>query len=176
MRSDATAYLRSVDRKSCTSMSFIYVWRQSLTWCTCCGFVSPPHGFYFFSGLGGFGRNKGILGFLGGALACVPLNYRILSLAKFGSATTAATVTITPGGHLAVWLASVALGLAGAFADLAVPTPTLTLPKRIAGVRVPPFHVDDNFVVPIFSAYACTKIFAWVQWPLDLQLASFVIA
>jgi len=64
--------------------------------------------------------------------------------------------------------------VAGAFADLAVPTPTLTLPKRVRGVRVPPFHVDDNFVVPIFAGYACKKIFEALQWSADLDLANFL--
>ena len=72
-------------------------------------------------------------------------------------------------------LASLALGVAGAFADLAVPTPTLTLPKRVCGIRVPPFHVDDNFVVPLFSGYACKKIFEALSWSPDLELGSFLI-
>lgn len=118
-----------------------------------------------FSGLGGFGRNKGILGFLGGAIACVPMNYRLLSLAKFGHSVTRTNILA----------ASFALGMAGAFADLAVPTPTLTLPKRIRGVRVPPFHVDDNFVVPVFAGYACKKIFEALHWSSDLQLAKLLV-
>mmetsp|Transcript_18648 Transcript_18648/g.46156 ORF Transcript_18648/g.46156 Transcript_18648/m.46156 type:complete len:401 (+) Transcript_18648:66-1268(+) len=117
------------------------------------------------NGLGGFGRNKGMLGFLGGAIACVPMNYRLLSLAKFGHAVTRTNLLT----------ASFALGLAGAFADLAVPTPTLTLPKRIRGVRVPPFHVDDNLVVPVFAGYACKKIFEALQWSADLDLAKFLV-
>jgi dolichol kinase len=121
------------------------------------------------NGLGGFGRNKGILGFLGGAVFCVPFNYRVLSLAKFGAANT---VPVTRTELLA---ASFALGIAGAFADLAVPTPAVTLPKKILGVRVPPFHLDDNFVVPIVSGFAATKIFAAAGWPANLQLARFMI-
>jgi hypothetical protein len=117
------------------------------------------------SGLGGFGRNKGILGFIGGALACVPMNYRLLSLAKFSETITRQNLVI----------ASLAIGFAGAFADLAVPTPTLTLPKRVCGVRVPPFHVDDNCVVPIFSGYACGKIFEAMKWSSDLQLGKFLL-
>jgi len=117
------------------------------------------------NGLGGFGRNKGILGFLGGAVACVPMNYRLLSMAKFGHSVTRTNLLA----------ASFALGLAGAFADLAVPTPTLTLPKRIRGVRVPPFHVDDNLVVPVFAGYACKKIFEALQWSPDLDLAKFLV-
>jgi dolichol kinase len=120
------------------------------------------------NGLGGFGRNKGFLGFLGGAVFCVPFNYRVLSLAKFG----ASAVPVTQRALLA---ASFALGLAGAFADLAVPTPAMTLPKKILGVRVPPFHLDDNFVVPIVSGFAATKIFAAAGWPANLQLARFMI-
>jgi len=117
------------------------------------------------NGLGGFGRNKGILGFLGGAIACVPMNYRLLSLAKFGHQVSRANLLT----------ASFALGVAGAFADLAVPTPTLTLPKRVRGVRVPPFHVDDNFVVPVFAGYACKKIFEALKWSPDLELAEFLL-
>ena len=118
-----------------------------------------------FSGLGGIGRNKGLLGFIGGALACVPMNYRLLSKAQFG----------TPVLPSALWTASLLLGFAGAFADLAVPTPTLTLPKKLLGIRVPPFHVDDNFVVPIFSAMACQYIFQFVGFEPDLALAKFLI-
>jgi dolichol kinase len=121
------------------------------------------------NGLGGFGRNKGFLGFLGGAVFCVPFNYRVLFLAKFGAANT------VPVTQTALLAASFALGLAGAFADLAVPTPAVTLPKKILGVRVPPFHLDDNFVVPIVSGFAATKIFAVMGWPANLQLARFMI-
>eukprot|EP00590_Aulacoseira_subarctica_P009884 CAMPEP_0172414542 /NCGR_PEP_ID=MMETSP1064-20121228/1195_1 /TAXON_ID=202472 /ORGANISM="Aulacoseira subarctica , Strain CCAP 1002/5" /LENGTH=373 /DNA_ID=CAMNT_0013151263 /DNA_START=332 /DNA_END=1453 /DNA_ORIENTATION=- len=119
------------------------------------------------NGLGGFGRNKGILGFLGGALFCVPFNYRMLSIAKWGAEGV-------PGGRNAVLIASLALGVAGAFSDLAVPTPALTMPKTILGVPVPPFHVDDNFVVPIFSAFACTKIFDALGWSQELELGKFL--
>eukprot|EP00591_Stephanopyxis_turris_P009283 CAMPEP_0195511678 /NCGR_PEP_ID=MMETSP0794_2-20130614/3917_1 /TAXON_ID=515487 /ORGANISM="Stephanopyxis turris, Strain CCMP 815" /LENGTH=388 /DNA_ID=CAMNT_0040639329 /DNA_START=149 /DNA_END=1312 /DNA_ORIENTATION=+ len=105
-------------------------------------------------GLGGLGRNKGILGFLGGALFCFPFNYRMLSIAKWGAEGI-------PGGRQSLILASLSLGLAGALADLAVPTPAVCMPKTVLGVPVPPFHIDDNFVVPILSGYACTKIFTW---------------
>lgn len=115
--------------------------------------------------MGGFGRNKGILGFIGGGLACVPMNYRLLSIAKFGQ----------PVSSTAVWFAAFALGFAGAFADLAVPTPALTLPKRVLGVRVPPLHVDDNVVVPIVSGFACTRVFRLLNWPADLALAKFLV-
>ena len=99
-------------------------------------------------------------------MACVPMNYVLLSKAQFG-----ATVPSTS----AIWIASLALGVAGAFADLAVPTPTLTLPKKVFGVRVPPFHVDDNVVVPVFSGYACKKVFQCLAFPSDLSLAKFLI-
>jgi dolichol kinase len=120
------------------------------------------------SGLYGFGRNKGFLGFLGGALFCFPFNYRVLGLAKFPGG-------VIPGGRRAVVYASLALGFAGAFADLAVPTPAVTLPHKVLGVPVPPFHVDDNFVVPIVSGYACTKVFSALGWPADLELARYVV-
>jgi dolichol kinase len=71
--------------------------------------------------------------------------------------------------------ASLAFGLAGAFADLAVPTPALTLPKRIMGRRVPPFHVDDNFVVPVFSGLICTEVFKYLGWCLDLEFAKYLV-
>lgn len=119
------------------------------------------------NGLGGIGRNKGILGFLGGALFCFPFNYRMLKIAKWG-------VNGVPGGETALITASLLLGLAGAFADLAVPTPALTMPKRVLGMPVPPFHVDDNFVVPIFSGFACTKIFRLVGWDDGLELAKHI--
>ena len=92
----------------------------------------------------------------------------MLSIAKFGA-------NGVPGGKSAIVFASLALGCAGALADLAVPTPALTLPKKIFGVPVPPFHVDDNFVVPIVSGYACTKTFQYLGWPSDLQLAKFIL-
>ena len=114
-------------------------------------------------GLGGIGRNKGVLGFLGGALFCFPYNYRVLSLAKWAGGAI-------PGGKQSLLIASLALGVAGAFADLAVPTPAVVMPNKILGVKVPPFHIDDNFVVPIFSGWACTKIFGLLGWPLDLEL------
>jgi len=120
------------------------------------------------NGLGGIGRNKGILGFLGGALFCFPFNYRVFKIAKWGTVGT-------PGGEMAVISASLLLGLAGAFADLAVPTPALTMPKKVLGIPVPPFHVDDNFVVPIFSGWACTKIFEMVGWDDGLKLAKHII-
>ena len=120
------------------------------------------------NGLGGFGRNKGVLGFLGGALFCVPFNFLILSSAKWSLI----------GLSRPVWKellgASFALGVAGAFADLAVPTPALTMPDKILGIKVPPFHVDDNFVVPIFSAYACREIFNVLGWN-NLALRTFLM-
>lgn len=133
--------------------SFLYIFSPSLS--------------SFFSGLGGFGRNKGILGFLGGGLFCFPFNYRILSLAKFGAEGV-------PGGRTALVVASLALGFAASFADLAVPTPAWTLPKKICGIRVPPFHLDDNFVVPIVSGYACTQVFKAMGWEKNLDLATLI--
>lgn len=120
------------------------------------------------NGMGGFGRNKGVLGFLGGALFCFPFNFRVFKIAKWGAKGI-------PGGNMAVVYVSLLLGLAGAFADLAVPTPALTMPKKVMGVPVPPFHVDDNFVVPIFSGWACTKIFEIVGWSDGLELAKHII-
>mmetsp|Transcript_24848 Transcript_24848/g.69115 ORF Transcript_24848/g.69115 Transcript_24848/m.69115 type:complete len:84 (-) Transcript_24848:179-430(-) len=81
---------------------------------------------------------------------------------------------MVPAGRSALLLASVALGVAGAFADLAVPTPTLTLPSKVCGIRVPPFHVDDNFVVPVVSGYACDKVFGALGWAVSSELAPFL--
>lgn len=121
------------------------------------------------NGFFGLGRNKGILGFLGGAVSCVPLNYRLLSLAVVKNATE----KISKPTVLAI---SFALGLAGAFADLMVPTPAWTLPKTVCGVRVPPFHLDDNIVVPILSGWACVKILTAASIaPADLTLAKYLV-
>mmetsp|Transcript_43224 Transcript_43224/g.84913 ORF Transcript_43224/g.84913 Transcript_43224/m.84913 type:complete len:396 (+) Transcript_43224:143-1330(+) len=115
------------------------------------------------NGLGGLGRNKGILGFLGGALFCIPFNYEMLSVATW------------PGGvpSIAVRLAASALiGTAGSFADLSVPTPAITMPPRICGIRMLPFHIDDNFVVPIVSAFGAAKVFDHLG--MDFKLARFI--
>lgn len=127
------------------------------------------------NGLGGFGRNKGVLGFLGGALFCFPFNYRVLSIARY-FLDDASVGSKLPGGNFAVVAASLALGFAGAFADLAVPTPAVVLPKKVWGVPVPPLHIDDNFVVPIVSAWACEKVFATLHWKKDaVRLATFML-
>ena len=123
----------------------------------------------FFSQLLGLGRNKGILGFLGGALACVPINYRILSLAKVGG-----TMRL-PGGRVSILLASVILGMAGSLADLAVPTPALVMPKEIGSVPVPPLHLDDNFVVPLVSGLVGTWMVQAMAWQTNLQLSPFLL-
>lgn len=117
------------------------------------------------NGFYGLGRNKGILGFLGGAVSCVPLNYRLLSLA---------TKTL-PIARQTVFLASLALGMAGAFADLIVPTPALTLPKKVWGVEVPPFHLDDNIVVPVVSGWACVFILKYAGLPTNIALAKYLV-
>mmetsp|Transcript_36996 Transcript_36996/g.44579 ORF Transcript_36996/g.44579 Transcript_36996/m.44579 type:complete len:426 (+) Transcript_36996:103-1380(+) len=118
------------------------------------------------NGFLGIGRNKGILGFLGGALFCLPLNYRMLSLAKFG------TDAVSPSKRT-ILSASLALGFFGAFADLVVPSPALTMPEKVCGIPVPRFHVDDNVVVPYFSGFACTKLFEALNW--SVELSRFVI-
>jgi len=127
------------------------------------------------NGLGGFGRNKGVLGFLGGALFCFPFNYRVLSIARYLNTATG-SVGRLPGGIPAIVAASLALGFAGAFADLAVPTPAVVLPKKVCGVPVPPLHIDDNFVVPIVSAWACEQVFAALHWQKEaVQLGTFLL-
>mmetsp|Transcript_9656 Transcript_9656/g.18126 ORF Transcript_9656/g.18126 Transcript_9656/m.18126 type:complete len:462 (+) Transcript_9656:111-1496(+) len=120
------------------------------------------------NGFFGIGRNKGFLGFLGGALACLPMNYRILSLATMHTGH----IGVTSPASIA--MASVLLGLAGSFADLCVPTPALTMPKEVCGVPMLPFHVDDNVVVPIFSGFMCTKIFEYLQWIEPVTLTKFL--
>ncbi len=127
-------------------------------------------------GFFGIGRNKGLLGFVGGALCCVPLNYRLISLALAKQSATAAAHTIAKPTVLAI---SLALGAAGALADLMVPTPALTLPKKVCGVSVPPFHLDDNVVVPVLSGWACVHIFRMAGIaipPAELKLAKYLIA
>lgn len=120
------------------------------------------------NGFFGIGRNKGFLGFLGGAMACLPLNYRILSLA------TIPTCGDGVKSPVSIAVASILLGLAGSFADLCVPTPALTMPKELCGVPMLPFHVDDNVVVPIFSGFMCTKIFEYLNWIEPTILSKFL--
>lgn len=127
------------------------------------------------NGCFGIGRNKGLLGFVGGAISCVPLNYRLLSLAFAKKSAGVAAQAIAKPTVLAI---SLALGAAGAFADLIVPTPSLTLPKTVCGVRVPPFHVDDNFVVPVLSGWAAVHIFRMAGIPIppaELTLAKYLV-
>jgi len=119
------------------------------------------------NGFFGIGRNKGVLGFLGGALVCLPFNFYVLSIAKFSTALSPTRASIAA--------ASLVLGLAGAFADLCVPTPALCMPKTICGVPMLPFHVDDNVVVPIFSGFACTKLFQHLGWSAGVDLAKFIV-
>jgi len=121
-----------------------------------------------------------LLGFLGGALFCFPFNFLALSKATYFGKTTVDGISkvvpvAVPGGRQAIAIASIALGLAGAFADLCVPTPAITMPKKICGVGMPPFHVDDNIVVPIFSAFACTKIFASLGWTSGVELSKLIV-
>mmetsp|Transcript_9483 Transcript_9483/g.14307 ORF Transcript_9483/g.14307 Transcript_9483/m.14307 type:complete len:449 (+) Transcript_9483:199-1545(+) len=120
------------------------------------------------NGFFGIGRNKGLLGFLGGALTCLPFNYYLLSIAKIHAASNPVT-------RASILTASIALGVAGSFADLCVPTPALTMPKKICGVPMLPFHVDDNVVVPIFSGWACTKIFDYLGWVQGVHLAKLLV-
>jgi len=110
-------------------------------------------------GFYGMGRNKGMLGFLMGAIFCVPFNYHILSLAQHGSMTSNIFASATSSAKL-IALISLILGLAGAFADLCVPSPALIIP---VGPK-PRFHVDDNLIVPIFAGYACTQVFRTIGW------------
>ena len=115
--------------------------------------------------LAGLGRNKGLLGFASGAVACFPLNYALLTHAQWSSVPTRATIA----------LASALIGCAGAFADLAVPTPTISMPDKCLGVKMPPLHIDDNFVVPVFGAWCTTKIFKLLALPSMLKLSKWLI-
>jgi len=121
--------------------------------------IADPSASYFgrktrHIGFFGLGRNKG---FVGSRLAYVPINYYVLRIANWGKYGI-------PGGQLALITASIGLGFVGAFADLAVPTPALTLLHKICGIPMPPFHVDDNVVVPVISGFACTQIFHILGW------------
>ncbi|GMI13668.1 hypothetical protein TrLO_g8576 [Triparma laevis f. longispina] len=118
-------------------------------------------------GMGGLGRNKGILGFLGGAAMCIPFNYALLRAARWSGPRPTTPILL---------LASALVGMAGAFADLAVPTPTLSVPKnaKLLGVKIPPFHIDDNFVVPIFTAFVTLRIFEVMMLP-GLKLAPYIL-
>lgn len=127
------------------------------------------------NGCFGIGRNKGLLGFLGGALCCVPLNYRLLSLALAKQSAGVAAHTLAKPTVLAI---SLALGMAGALADLMVPTPALTLPKKVMGIKVPPFHLDDNIAIPIMSGWACVHILRFAGLPIppaELTLAKYLV-
>mmetsp|Transcript_32341 Transcript_32341/g.39746 ORF Transcript_32341/g.39746 Transcript_32341/m.39746 type:complete len:415 (+) Transcript_32341:58-1302(+) len=119
-------------------------------------------------GFFGIGRNKGVLGFLGGALVCFPFNYRVLKVAQWGGSGI-------PGGKSNLLVASLLLGAAGAFADLIVPTPAVTMPSKLFGIPMPPLHIDDNVVVPVVSSFACTKIFALMGWDDQLSLAKYIL-
>ena len=72
-------------------------------------------------GLGGLGRNKGSLGFLGATLICTPINLAILSRANWGESGAPSLKTVSA--------VSMLIGAAGSFADLIVPTPNLMMPK-----------------------------------------------
>merc|ERR1719164_448392 len=97
---------------------------------------------------------------------CVPLNFAIIRKAKW--------VGYIPSKRV-VLLASVLVGMAGAFADLAVPTPTVSMPDELFGVKMPPFHIDDNLVVPVFTAWCVVRIFAALSLPADVRLSNFMI-
>jgi hypothetical protein len=109
------------------------------------------------------GRNKGFLGFILGGMFCVPFNFRILTMAKIHSRHGFVTLLQNPWQTA---LISLSLGLAGALADLCVPSPALTIPIG----PLPRFHVDDNLIVPLFAGYACTHVFRLAGWT-HVQLA-----
>lgn len=115
-------------------------------------------------GFYGMGRNKGLLGFIFGAIFCVPFNYRILSIAKMADSSW---IPFHNPVHIAA--ISLILGLSGAFADLCVPSPALIIPIGPA----PRFHVDDNVMVPLVAGYACTQLFRMIGWT-NIQLAPWL--
>jgi hypothetical protein len=49
------------------------------------------------------------------------------------------------------------------------------MPTHFLGVRMPPFHVDDNFVVPVFSAFMAVKIFEALKLPVAVRLSKLLI-
>jgi hypothetical protein len=113
-------------------------------------------------------KHKGILGLLGGALCCVPIDHRALLLATLG----AEAVELGPKAPLA---ASVAIGLAGSCEDLSVPTPTLTPPKRVLGVRVESLPFMSMTICRAFGLglLACAQIFNSMGWT-DVVLSKFM--
>jgi dolichol kinase len=119
-------------------------------------------------GAGGLGKNKGILGFVAGALLCVPFNFLLLK-----SATWAGGDLVPPTIDIA--LASTLIAIAGSLSDLLVPTPTLSLPDKLMGIKLPPLHIDDNFVVPICSAAVAKWSLRWLSFPAVVQISKFLV-
>ena len=99
------------------------------------------------------------------SLSPSPFSSLFSSLNRWGFPVPATTIAT----------ASALIGLCGAFADLAVPTPTVSMPTHFLGVRMPPFHVDDNFVVPVFSAFMAVKIFEALKLPVAVRLSKLLI-
>ena len=115
--------------------------------------------------MGGLGRNKGFLGFLGGALACVPVNFWMLKKAIWGGKSPS-------NGKLAAL--SVLTGAAGSFADLIVPTPNIKMPDKVWGVKMPPLHVDDNFVIPLVTAGVVELFTRWLNVDGETKFSDFL--
>eukprot|EP00814_Leptocylindrus_danicus_P001726 CAMPEP_0116013476 /NCGR_PEP_ID=MMETSP0321-20121206/5748_1 /TAXON_ID=163516 /ORGANISM="Leptocylindrus danicus var. danicus, Strain B650" /LENGTH=299 /DNA_ID=CAMNT_0003483031 /DNA_START=111 /DNA_END=1007 /DNA_ORIENTATION=+ len=107
----------------------------------------------------GIGNGKGLLGLLGGSLFCAPFNYLILTSAHWD-------MIMRPKADV-ILLMSFVLGVAGSFADFIVPSPTLQLtrPSRALGlVDIPAVTIDDNVVIPIFTATICKCFFTASGW------------
>lgn len=116
----------------------------------------------------GIGNGKGLLGFLGGSLFCAPFNFLLLMLARWD-------MVIKPKTD-AILVMSIVLGAAGSFADFIVPSPTLQLTRPLIVYKqicIPSVTMDDNVVIPFFTAAICKFLFTASGW--ILSLAPFLI-
>ena len=72
-------------------------------------------------------------------------------------------------------MASVLIGAAGAFADLIVPTPNLSMPKKVLGLKMPPLHIDDNFVIPIVTGFCASLVCKWLEIDEEVKFKKFLL-
>ena len=112
---------------------------------------------------------KGVLGIIGGTLACLPFNYVILSCADW---------PFLAGRQTIVVIVSLMIGLFASVADFIVQSPPYVLVRSFSFgiIEIPALHLDDNVVIPIISAAACKLIISSLGWnPDDHKLLSFLI-
>mmetsp|Transcript_11661 Transcript_11661/g.15215 ORF Transcript_11661/g.15215 Transcript_11661/m.15215 type:complete len:278 (+) Transcript_11661:61-894(+) len=107
-------------------------------------------------------RGKGLLGILAGTLCCIPLNYQILTNSNWKEEVDVPSSTT-------VFYLSVLIGLSGSFADWMVPSPTLSLTRSFAlgGISIPRIHLDDNLVIPVFTASVASITFSVFDWSVE---------